>query len=504
MLPYLVFGLLFILLVVFTVLARKTWHWSNIVAVILLFIANTVALFMATRVLDLRSAEIKDAYDSEIAADRAESAADLARFGPADSFTYGVGSLRDTENKLALELIGQGRVWKHGSVEQRDGNYVFKFARAREQMTEADKLQGVMLYVFSDAQAEGLPPYADTFLGTFRVKEETPDSLTLAPEFVVSQEAVSRPASWSLFEKMPIDRDSAFREANGIVMPRDQYRIARPTIEMLNQLRAKLENEVLPASQFGLSPDSKEYEKLIDNVLFDEMELGDIAAYIKENEATRKSLRFEPSSEEEFIVYQFKDKSRRSYTVDGDGAVNVMGDFSPLGRANNQSLHYGKEVTFQDKEIVFIDKLSAEPEQRADQPTLTPFKDEEPVEQVGRVYKRKLADFPRQLEAYRREAVDFAKRTDEIKIENDKTQKSLDATQTQEQSRDEVISMLQQDRDNLKSDAELISKLLQERNSQVETLRNQLEALRKELDAMKQKVGAAIQLPNQPSAIAGR
>jgi predicted nucleic acid-binding Zn-ribbon protein len=64
--------------------------------------------------------------------------------------------------------------------------------------------------------------------------------------------------------------------------------------------------------------------------------------------------------------------------------------------------------------------------------------------------------------------------------------------------------MLQQDRDNLKSDAELISKLLQERNSQAETLKNQLETLRKELDAMKQKVGASFQLPNQPGRVAGR
>ncbi|MFM7740223.1 MAG: hypothetical protein ACKO9H_12530, partial [Planctomycetota bacterium] len=136
MLPYLVFGLLFILMVVFTVLARKTWHWSNIVAVILLFIANTVTLFMAARVLSIRLVETKEAFDAEDAADSAQVAADLARFGPADSFTYGAGSLRDTENKLALELIGQGRVWKHGSVESKDGNFVFKFARAREQMTE--------------------------------------------------------------------------------------------------------------------------------------------------------------------------------------------------------------------------------------------------------------------------------------------------------------------------------------------------------------------------------
>lgn len=495
MIPYLVFGLLFILLVVFTVLARKAWHWSNIVAVILLFIANTVALFMATRVLDLRSAEIKEAYDSEIAADRAEGAADLARFGPADSFTYGPGSLRDTENKLALELIGQGRVWKHGSVEQRDGNFVFKFARAREQMTEADKLQGVMLYVFSDAQADGLPPYPDTFLGTFRVKEETPDTLTLAPEFLVSQEAVSRPASWTLFEKMPIDRDSAFREANGIT---------QAELATLNDFRAKLVNDVFPASLFGLNPDSKEYEELIDKVLFDGMTKGDIETYIRENQATRKSNRFEPSPEEEFVLYRFEDKSKRSYVVDATGTPDLTGDFSPSGQANNQSLHYGKEATFQKGDVVMIDKLTADGYQRADQTQVPPFAQEEPVTEISRIYKRKLADFPRQLEAYRREAVDFAKRTGEIKIENDKTQKALDATQTQEQSRDEVISMLQQDRDNLKSDAELISKLLQERNSQVETLKTQLETLRKELDAMKQKVGASFQLPNQPGRVAGR
>jgi DNA repair exonuclease SbcCD ATPase subunit len=294
---------------------------------------------------------------------------------------------------------------------------------------------------------------------------------------------------------MPIDRDSAFREANGIT---------QAELATLNDFRAKLVNDVFPASLFGLNPDSNEYEELIDKVLFDGMTKGDIETYIRENQATRKSNRFEPSPEEEFVLYRFEDKSKRSYVVDATGTPDLTGDFSPSGQANNQSLHYGKEVTFQKGDVVMIDKLTADGYQRADQTQVPPFAQEESVTEVSRIYKRKLADFPRQLEAYRREAVDFAKRADEIKIENDKTQKALDATQTQEQSRDEVISMLQQDRDNLKSDAELISKLLQERNSQAETLKNQLETVRKELDAMKQKVGASLQLPNQPGRVAGR
>lgn len=145
MFTYLAVGLLFVLLVVFAVMARKHWHWSNIVAVILAFLAGTAAMFGAARVYQLRHAVMKDANDSETRAERAEEEYDLARFGDRKSFTYGAGSLRDTENKLALELIGQGRVWKNGSVEARDGNFVFKFAQARQDMKDADKLKDVLL-----------------------------------------------------------------------------------------------------------------------------------------------------------------------------------------------------------------------------------------------------------------------------------------------------------------------------------------------------------------------
>jgi chromosome segregation ATPase len=125
------------------------------------------------------------------------------------------------------------------------------------------------------------------------------------------------------------------------------------------------------------------------------------------------------------------------------------------------------------------------------------------VTEIGRFYKRKLADFPLQLQAYRREAADLATRTAETKVQNDVTQRALEATESQERNRDEVISMLQQDRDNLRTDAEQISKLLQQRTSELETLRNQLETLRNELDAMKRKVGATT-VPLGEARVAGR
>lgn len=494
MFTYLAVGLLFVLLVVFAVMARKHWHWSNIVAVVLTFLAGAAAMFGAARVYQLRHAVMKDANDTEKRAERATEEYDLARFGDRKSFTYGEGSLRDTENKLALELIGQGRVWKNGSVEARDGNYVFKFAQPRQDMKDADKLKDVLLYVFSDVKPEGLPSYPATFLGTFRVREETPDTLTLAPEFVVSDEALTRPANWTLFEKMPIDRDSAFRDASGI---------SSPAVATLNDLRTKLVDEILPASRFNLSPDSLEYEKLIDNVLFDGLALGDIETYIRENQATRKATRFEPEPEEVLVRYRFNDKSKASYVVDANGTLDLNGDFSSTGQAYNQALHYGKEVTFAKGDEISVDQRTADGYQRVDQTQVPPFAQVEPVTEIGRFFKRKLVDFPLQLQAYRSEAQDLGQRTEQTKLQNEVTQRSLEATEAQERNRDEVISLLQQDRDNLRTDADQISKLLQQRTSELETLRNQLETLRNELDTMKRKVGAAPR-PAGEARIAGR
>ncbi len=108
-----------------------------------------------------------------------------------------------------------------------------------------------------------------------------------------------------------------------------------------------------------------------------------------------------------------------------------------------------------------------------------------------------------QLQAYRREVKDFTQRIEQTKVQNEVTLRALEATEAQERNRGEVISLLQQDRDNLQKDAEMISNLLQQRTSELETLRSQLETLRNELDRMKQKVGATMQ-PDVGQRVAGR
>lgn len=485
MIAYLVVGLVFLLLIVLAVLARKHWHWSNIVFVLLTYLAGVAALSGLGKVYERRTAALRDFQQSEVARETALTERDLAIYGPPGAFQYTPDSLRGTNERLNLELIGQGRVWMNGSVEARGENYLFKFKTARDANDPTlGKMKNVLLYVFADASSLEQPlPYPATYLGTFRVSDESLESLELAPQFVVSADALTRPATWSLFEKMPIDRWNVFHTVNGVDDLAD--------LKKIHELRTKMVAEIIPPEQFKLAADSKEYEAIVDRLLFDGMAIGDIEKYIAEHQAERKSMRFEPAPQEVFVRYRFDEKSNRSYVVDGDGRLDLNGEFSSTGQAYNKQIHYGREITFNKGDEILIDQLTADGYQRADQTQVQPFSQMEPVTEIGRIYRRRLVDFPFLLAEYRSQANALAKRTAETKLENEVTQRALDDTLAQERNRDDSIARLQQDRDNLRADNELISNLLMQRSAELDEIRQRMAALRTDMERMLDKVGRA-------------
>ncbi len=453
---YAIIGIAFVLLVVFAVVAaRNTWHWVNSVFLVLTFIVGVGACVSTSQVFKKRTTDMKAALAAKALAEKNEAAARLAVYGP-ENVTYGPESLRGRTEQLNLELAGRGRVWQHGTVDVKGNNRVFKFPVARPQDAELGEMQDILLHAFADGPvpvgdgAESVN-YPVSYIGTVSVASETPDAVELEPVFLANEAEFTTPSgSWTLFEKMPMDRNDAFHRREGLDVDDEGFDISA--------YREKLMSIYMPASLVGMAPDSAEYEKLIDGYAFDLLTRGQWENWIEENRATRISPRFEPSPEEVFVQYKFNKKSS-PYQVDADGSLQNDGLFTPLGHAVRIDLHVGDtgQVTFAKDDEVLVDLLNADGYQRSDGTVVQPFDQREDVTRGNEVYVRQKRDYPYLLSDLKQQTARFVEETKQMKNNNKiKEQANLD-TQAQIDERADVIVKLEQDRTSLQTDLKTVT-----------------------------------------------
>lgn len=399
MILYAILGLIFIAMVVLTVLSVKDWQWLNPVLLILIFIAGSAGMIGMAQTLHLRTKAQAKLESLRERADTAEANAQQAIYGDVNSTEYGPESLRGINQQVNLMMLGRGRTWEGGSVSNQNGNIEFTFPEVQGAVeTEDQNLENVELFAFAEGQfqvgPENVPVTApSTFVGKFRVLQQSPTRLLLKPAVPIANYAqYAQPTTtWTLFERMPFDRHGVFREVEGITD--ENFDVA--------QFRNILTNKYFPAASFGLDPNSKEYEKLIDRFNFDGMSIGAIAAYV-ESQPNRKSPQFVPELEEVMVKYRFNATSK-PYTVDDkSGKLDTDGTFTILGYAVDPTLHLSpgeetRDVVFNKDDVVTIDLQTAEGYERKDGTTVPPFTEREDVTELDRIYKRKLSDFPIQL-----------------------------------------------------------------------------------------------------------
>ncbi len=483
-----IIGLVFILLIVFTVLTRETWHWINIVMLNLTFLAGLGAIIGLSKVTHMRSSDIQEALKYEALAEENKRKADFAIYGDPASIIYDRGSLRG--EVLALDLVreGRGRVWSGGQVALQDN--LRKFVFAVEQPADAPiKLKDVLLYAFAD----GANGYPQNYIGSVFVTEETAADLVLQPMFIANGSEWTKPtATWSLFEKMPLDRHETFK--NGIIAQvetagdqatqqlKDFVAGVRENKTDVSGFRELLTGLYFKPEMFNLEPGSAEYEKLIDRYAFDGMSLGQIQNWIDANSAARVSQRFEPAPEAVFVQYEFNNKSSKTYQVDADGSLETDGPFTPLGQAIEPSLHAGKDIEFAKGDRVFVDQLSADGYQRGpDQ--IAPFKSSEDVTEVDRVYIRQLRDFPFLLADVHLQTTKFIEETNRVRENNVVQEKALADTQFQSDDRTRTKAGLEEDLTNQSKDQDTITTVLAELKERVLNLNAQKSSLQTGIDS---------------------
>ncbi len=244
-----VVALLFILLIVFCVISAKHWHWSNIVFLILTYIAGVSATAALAQVLDGRSKALKAEKKSTDDLERYTSNYSLEVNGPADSLTYSEDSLRGRTAALELELHGRGRVWT-GTATGTAERKTFSFPEPRDvDDVTVVSFKDVVMYAFLDAAEPSGLVIPKTFIGTVKVVSETAEAWTLNSEFLVREDLfVADGNRWTIYEKMPADRHETFIKAADLDIEDENFDIAA--------YRSELESKFFPANVLGFPIDS--------------------------------------------------------------------------------------------------------------------------------------------------------------------------------------------------------------------------------------------------------
>lgn len=507
-----ILGLAFILLIVFCVMSAKTWHWVNIVFVVLSFLAGVAAIFGLTEVYKLRTDAIASVNEWERKAEEAEAAANLQIVGDPTSLAYEPGSLRFISETLTRELAGRGRVWSHGQITPDNERRDFTFSNERPVGPEVQPLLDVVLHAFLERQVTDRMVPAN-YIGSVRVSEESPKGLKLEAVALADSEEFAQPTgTWTLFEKMPLDRRGSFKKATIAFAEsnpsapdeiKDFVKGLKDENKDLDitKFRQILTANFLAAETIGFDPASREYEELIDRYAFDGLSLGKIQNWIDQNSAGRKVLRFEPPPEEVFIKYQFNKASTNPYQVDANGSVETEGQFNGLGHAIDEALHHGGPVTFDKGDTVLVDKRSADGYARGDQ-QIAPFKNNEDVTMVDQIFIRQVRDFPFEFSDVTIQVRKASEEIDRVTKANVVQAESLVNTRAQIDERSRLTGELESDRANLRNDLDTIIGLGDRKSSEVSDLQQQVSSLQRQIkDAYLELRHATIQLTRKAFAV---
>ena len=487
---YLVYGIILVVLIAGCVMAAKHWHWVNTVFLILTFLAGVAAtagmakvFYKRTLILFLSTTKLSKTTLT------ASEQLNVAIYGKPSDIGYGENSLRGVSNKLNLELMGRGRVWSGGTVSKEADTWKFKFPVAvpEGEGNQLAQLKQFEVQVFRDQVINGRA-YPVSYIGKFRVNDATREGFRFA-RFASCQilpKRLPRPASWSIYEKMPLDRRGAFKEAIAAVA-KEKMNIDEMSID---QFRQVLTQEFFPADEVPFPVDSAQYERLIDSYAFDGKSLGKIENWVDANAGSRKSGPFQPRPEEVQVKYRFN-KASKEYTVDAEGNLETDGPFTPLGYAVSRNLHLGKKVTFEEGDEITIDQLSAEGYQR-DGTAIPPFPQTEDVTEIDRIYVRKYRDYPFMFSSLQSQGVKLnealAGRKKDNATHDNAIAKNLDE---QIQERVRIQGDLEFDIANLEKDRDVITAAESKKEDEVNRLQQKIDQLLNEEIQLRRQVGAA-------------
>ncbi len=534
MISLVIVGVLFVLVVVFCVLSAKQWHWANIVFLILCYLAGVAAAAGSAKVLDKRrkvlarvkASEMKlfgsgkdsdgnGLYDEVDANGKVREGANMAllnqesfvRYGAPDTPSYSPDSLRGLSERYRLQMMGRGRLWASGKVTVDGDNRVFTFAEARPVFSEDETIKkpvivGAEVYAFVDSAVEQGTIYPTRFVGAMRVSSETPEAWILEPEFIASpQDYNNVDVTWSLFEKMPVDRHDTFRNMENFDISEDAQQ-SPEFLANLTAFRQQLEQSYLPALAVGFAIDSADdeirrqaeidYERFIDKIAFDGLGFGRIEAWVEQAQGngTRKSGDFIADPSEILFKYRLikGTPAEKPYIVNATGSIEAEGTFNVGGQAIDPALHIeddAGQILLKEGDVILVDSANANGYQLLDGSQIEPFKSREQIEDQGdnqeRVFVRRLFDFPQLLEDLNEQSGNLAESNEELESKIAEAETNFQKISDQERKRLEITAKLEADKKVLTDDEAIIADLLTKAEAQAQTLRDEIARVKRQL-----------------------
>ena len=489
-----VVGLIALIVLVFAILSAKNWHWVNVVLLIFTLIASITSIIGMTYAFKHRrdgmlifQRESKRALDAEAKLENIISGDPL-------SVQYGKGSLRDSNNRLALAMTGRGHAWRGCTVTADGEQNKFTLKNERNQEDEAS-LVGAIVYAFSENN--GIPA---NYIGSVAV-EVIESELVLKPVDLVDSQRFENPQKpWTLFEKMPQDQHGIFKEAlvsktnleeddidsavaKLVKSMQESKEISKEFVEVdIAEFTQILKRDFLPANQLGYAPDSLEYEQLIDQYAFDGQSIGRIEKYIDSTPGRNNTL-FEPAPEEVFIKFSFLEDSDTAVQTDAaDNVGNLANDglYNTAGQSVVASLMQNPNgVTFKTNDVVLIDEPSAVEFQNVHQGKL---------QQIDRIYVRPLQDFPLMFKDMKIRAAQFVKEKITAEATTAKTEVAWQDALKQIEVRTELIAKSTEDEERFKRDAGNLLKTNEASRQRSAELERQIKSLEAKTDSQYKQI----------------
>lgn len=494
-----VVGLIALIVFVFAILSAKNWHWVNVVLLIFTLITSITAIIGMTHAFKHRRDGMVDYDKQRKAALREEARVEEIISGDPLSIKYDKGSLRDSNNRLALAMTGRGHAWPNGKVSAEGEQNKFTL-KAERNLKDQESLVGAILYAFSEKK--GLPV---NYIGSVSIEAATTTDFTLKPVDLVDTKRFENPQTpWTLFEKMPQDQRGIFKRAlassvnskkgnndSPVAKQREAFvksmeeskEINKALVEIdIAEFTQILKRDYLPANQLGYAADSLEYEQLIDQYAFDGQSIGKIEKYI-ESAAGRKNNIFEPTPEEVFVKFSFTADSTTAVRTDAEenvGSLQNDGLYNTAGEAVVGKLMQNPDgVTFKTNDVVLIDEPSATAFENAHQGKL---------KQIDRVYVRQLQDFPLMFKNMKIRAAQFEEESITAKATTAKTVIALGDAREQEKVRADLIEKSTEDGEKFARDSENLKNTNNSKKQQSAQLAQQIATMESRIDSQYQQI----------------
>ncbi len=469
-----IFLILFFLVTV--VLSIKTWKAVHIVVVFFTFLAGVFFVICAAMSMKTHVAWRELLAKTETSLKAEQATGEALAYGDPEQVKSAEPSVFEIQQRLNRMLIDRGRSWRRCVPGDLAANSVtvstVPAGIPEDQVRPNGIAANSVVYVFREAPvtipAAGEVVVPASYIGEFQVTNADDRNVTLQPTMPLDgqqqQLVANRPASWALYEMMPLDNHRVFSDEDIIDQPLDDTE--KPIFGEMN-------GEML-RTVFSLILGAAPQDPLITELVTD---------YIRDGSVADEQV---VNTEPENIWVKLEFQKPHSERVDSNNLDSGLSGnyFDPDGYAEITRLRRGGEAEFQVNDIGVFPYSHEVDKQLVDRLVADGI-----ATIVGRpYYVRNLRDYEEDFHDIQDK---FIKRNEDIRRAQrdiDALQKSIQKVAAQSEYRQGEKAKLEQDQGKILIDKEKVTELVASLDAQKTSLLDELSQLNRTNLALSQEL----------------